>query len=246
MILGDQFFSEEQKRQIEGLGLIVGQKPLIELLYTLIRQRPTEGYAKDASLNLLLDQIAASGVLPVINDTQEVTLASGKAAFMQSIDNTKNEFKKQVKQKIIEANKEVKAEKVTRRYTVAPIPKKKDYTGLLLTALAATAIAVNKEFHKTFTTELTNFINESTIDQLVERAILTGAPVVDSEVYKVVVNDNSLCEWCKKFYTENGQPKLYKLSELQANGSNYGKPKSEWKPVIGATHVRCRCQLHIK
>ena len=54
------------------------------------------------------------------------------------------------------------------------------------------------------------------------------------------------CQWCDKFYTEGGKPKEYRLSELVANGSNYGKPKSAWLPTISVTHPRCRCQLHYK
>lgn len=52
------------------------------------------------------------------------------------------------------------------------------------------------------------------------------------------------CEWCHHFYLNNdGTPKVYKLAELQNNGTNIGKPKQAWKPVLGPTHIRCRCQL---
>ena len=55
------------------------------------------------------------------------------------------------------------------------------------------------------------------------------------------------CHWCNKAYNnDDGTPKIYKLSELQANGSNLGLPKGAWKPVIGAHHFRCRCQLFFK
>jgi len=33
----------------------------------------------------------------------------------------------------------------------------------------------------------------------------------------------------------NSEPKEFKLKDLIANGSNLGKPKKDWKPVIGMT-----------
>jgi len=36
---------------------------------------------------------------------------------------------------------------------------------------------------------------------------------------------------------------FFKLSELQANGTNYGKKASEYLPTITPLHVNCRCAL---
>lgn len=56
-------------------------------------------------------------------------------------------------------------------------------------------------------------------------------------VYKVVVKDAALCDFCRRFYLNpDGTPKIYKLSELVANGTNYGKKQSMWLPVLGVTH----------
>jgi len=58
------------------------------------------------------------------------------------------------------------------------------------------------------------------------------------------VNDGHLCIYCDHFYTAaDGSPRVFTLSELQKNGSNEGKKKSQWKPTLDSTHPRCRCQL---
>lgn len=62
------------------------------------------------------------------------------------------------------------------------------------------------------------------------------------------------CPFCRLLYTVDGAiPKLFNLSQLVANGSNVGRRAgrpvhagvhaTEYLPVLGATHNRCRCRL---
>lgn len=54
------------------------------------------------------------------------------------------------------------------------------------------------------------------------------------------------CRWCIKAYLTDGigsEPKIFKLSELVANGSNFGLKPVDWKPIITSHHVFCRCNL---
>lgn len=55
------------------------------------------------------------------------------------------------------------------------------------------------------------------------------------------------CNQCKKHYLESDgkTPKVFKLSELIANGTNYGKKTAEWKPVVGVMHPNCMCPLSV-
>ena len=65
-----------------------------------------------------------------------------------------------------------------------------------------------------------------------------------AEAYKIVFDQ--ACETCVTLYLTDGmgsQPKVFTIDELIANGSNIGRKKNDWKPVIGATHPWCRCQL---
>lgn len=63
----------------------------------------------------------------------------------------------------------------------------------------------------------------------------------DVLVYKRVFD--RACKHCERLYLDGDKPIVFKLSELKANGSNIGRKVNEWKPVIGATHPWCRCQL---
>jgi hypothetical protein len=67
----------------------------------------------------------------------------------------------------------------------------------------------------------------------------------DHRVYKEVFPQ--ACRHCIKAYTTNGigsKPKVFKLSELRANGTNIGKKQSNWLPVLGTVHPFCRCILY--
>ncbi len=65
-----------------------------------------------------------------------------------------------------------------------------------------------------------------------------GASPNDVLVYKTT-NKNS-CSTCQRLYThKNGVPKLYKLKDLEAAESNYGKPVSGWTAQIELVHPNC-------
>jgi hypothetical protein len=69
----------------------------------------------------------------------------------------------------------------------------------------------------------------------------------DAEVYKITYP--GACKHCIAMYRTGGEgsePRVFKLSELKANGTNIGKKVVDWKPVIGPVHPFCRCTLHQK
>ena len=66
----------------------------------------------------------------------------------------------------------------------------------------------------------------------------------DALVYKDVYA--GACKHCIQQFLTAGlgsQPKIFKLSQLQANGTNVGKKVNNWLPVIGPLHPWCRCTL---
>lgn len=69
----------------------------------------------------------------------------------------------------------------------------------------------------------------------------------DADVYKITYP--GACKHCLRLYRSSdaaSEPKVYKLSELRANGSNIGRKAADWLPVVGPTHPFCRCPLFEK
>ena len=49
-----------------------------------------------------------------------------------------------------------------------------------------------------------------------------------------------------KHYLDGGlgsAPKVFRLDELKANGTNVGRKAAEYQPVVGPLHPWCRCTL---
>lgn len=55
------------------------------------------------------------------------------------------------------------------------------------------------------------------------------------------------CNKCRQLYLEADgvTPKVFKLSELMANGTNYGKKQADWVATLGILHPNCMCVLNI-
>lgn len=64
----------------------------------------------------------------------------------------------------------------------------------------------------------------------------------DPLVFKRAMPD--ACEACKELHNgDDGHPMIWRLSALEANGTNVGKKRAQWLPVVGAVHPHCQCQL---
>lgn len=52
------------------------------------------------------------------------------------------------------------------------------------------------------------------------------------------------CKHCRRLHLgSDGQPIIFKLSELEKNGTNVGRKANDWVSVIGPIHPHCQCQL---
>lgn len=70
---------------------------------------------------------------------------------------------------------------------------------------------------------------------------------VDALVYKEVYP--LACRHCIRLYLTGGigsRPRVFKLSELRANGTNIGKKVADWKPTESTTHPYCFLNSKVK
>lgn len=52
------------------------------------------------------------------------------------------------------------------------------------------------------------------------------------------------CPHCRRVYLDpNGQPRIFKLSTLEANGTNVGRKTADWRAVVGTVHPWCQCVM---
>ena len=84
-------------------------------------------------------------------------------------------------------------------------------------------------------------LNEGKVEEIKKQNEVRGGEIY---VMKVPILDERLCSSCRKAYLNNdGTPKIFKLSEIEANGTNIGKKQKDWLPTLGMMHPSCRCLL---
>lgn len=86
-------------------------------------------------------------------------------------------------------------------------------------------------------TEIQDSLNHGTADHYSERY---GS---DVEVFRQPAPD--ACKHCLRLFIGNdGVPRIFKLSQLVANGTNVGRKANDWQPVVGTVHPHCGCTFH--
>lgn len=102
----------------------------------------------------------------------------------------------------------------------------------------------NKDWDRIATTEVSNVIGLASTDRIVAK----NQDKSMDEVYVFRITQGaSACKYCKQFYVDSdGSPKVYRLSTLLSNGSNYGKKTADWKGTVTATHPNEKCSQVIE
>jgi hypothetical protein len=94
-------------------------------------------------------------------------------------------------------------------------------------------------------TELNNASNWGSIDAILHNNKHKNPE--DLYVFKAgrPTSDPRICKFCVKFwFTEDGvTPRVYRMSELIAKGSNIGRKAAEWTETVGSTHPNCSHHL---
>lgn len=245
-LLGKDFLTKEQQLQVEALGMLVGQRPLLELVYLLVRQRSEERYQTDQTLQSLLAGIFATGILGGLSDVSRATLEMSLQAMDTVIERAKAETKVAIKFQITEYNRIEQNSKRRNSNFFTPGPQDDFPIPVIMLAIGAALVTVQKNFQRDFTTELTNLTNQAATDYAMD--VYGSGAVLSGNVYamKKVVLDDRTSNHCKTHYlNQDGSPRIYTLAELIANGVNDYRDKSSWKATAGCDHPRCRSQLII-
>lgn len=102
-----------------------------------------------------------------------------------------------------------------------------------------------RDWHRVAHTEMWNAKINGEAQAIIDGESPLTNKGVDTKVFKRPAPN--ACPMCKKLYLENGtnKPIVWKLSELMANGTNYGKKQSEWKATLGTLHPNCMCPLSV-
>lgn len=146
----------------------------------------------------------------------------------------------------LEANLMPFKDRETGKYVYELLKDRKNHFKNLGHALADKVDDWENRWSLIVNTELSRASNYGAMDAIVQN----NKEKEHSEIYcyktGAGAHDPSTCDECKRFwYLEDGvTPRVYRLSELMANGSNIGRKRADWQPSIDSTHPNCRHLLY--
>lgn len=241
-VLGRDALSEKELKELEAQGIDTSNKDsLLSLVYNHnFINHPVDDISPK-SVEDMKSQQSVQGLTPK-GEAHEYTLENINDKTKQYIEKLKLDMMTKVEAIIRENNDSYKMDALQNldRQDVLDELMKESSLGKLKQKLKDTSGEGSRDWLRVAITEMSNAIGIASVDRIVSDN--RDSDLDEVYVFRITVKDAKTCKWCRRFYDDDdGSPKLYRLSSLLANGSNYGKKTDEWQAVIGATHPNERC-----
>ena len=246
-VLGKDVFTPEQLEKFKIRGIdIDNPKSWLDMVYNYNFLNDIKDSNKPQSVASMMAQQAQPGVIPE-GEAHAAALEHLNESAKISLDKLKADWQARVEGIIRDSNNDYRFDALQNLDREDRLDSyiKANSIGKIKTELRDATKDGNRNWHRVATTETSNAIGIGSTDRIVSQNRKT--PPDEIYVYRIVVEDAALCKYCRRFYQDSDDtPKVYKLSTLLANGSNYGRKAYEWRPVTTATHPNERCSQVIQ
>ena len=74
-----------------------------------------------------------------------------------------------------------------------------------------------------------------------EGRVIASVEAYGDEARVARIPESGACSACLRVFTEGGRPRVFTVTELEANGVNVGRSREDWLPTIFPIHPNCRC-----
>ena len=242
-VLGRSVFSEKELEALKDQGIDLdshGNNSFLRMAYLHNFINKTGDLEAPTSLEDLKSQLSNPQTIPVgeahnysiehLNENAHKAIEKLRqdmiARFTGLARDNNNDYKMNALQNLDRSDE---ADKLVKESTI----------GRLKQSLRDLSKQANRDWERIVNTEVSNAVGLGSSDRIVSEN--KDKPLEEVYVYKIPVNDAKLCKHCRRFFLDSdGSPKVYKLSQLLSNGTNYGKKAADWSPVSGAVHPNCR------
>lgn len=237
--LGRGVFSQDELKRMQAAGIDTSNKEsLLAMVYfhNFINNPVTK--ASPSSVEDMKAQQSQPGLKPE-GEANEYTVQNLNDKTKQLIDKLKMDVITRIEGFIRDNNDDYKFEALQNldRSDLMDDLVKESSLGKVKQKLRDSSGDATRDWTRVALTEMSNAIGIGSVDRIVTDN--RGADLDEVYVYRIIVGDAITCKYCRRFYGE-GTPKIYRLSTLLSNGSNYGKKQDAWLPVSGATHPNTR------
>ncbi len=240
-ILGNSLLTPGQLQELKTAGYDTSNNDsmLAAIYYHNFINNPIDQNTP-TSFGDMLNQQSVTGLLPQ-GAANDFTVDHVNQITKQHIEKMKLDVATRIENIIRQNNNNYKFNALANldRTEMADQLVKESSLGRVKQLLRDTSKDANRDWQRVALTEMSNSIGAGSVDRIVTDN--RDKSPDDIYVYRIIVGDSLTCKWCRRFYGDVGNaPKLYKLSTILANGSNYGLKPDQFKPVAGATHPNTR------
>lgn len=240
--LGSKSLNNAQLKKLREAGFDT-DKPdsLLKLIYNQNFINPVGTPNAPTSIQDMKSQQKVPGITPQ-GEAHEYAIESLEDTTKQYIEKLKMDVTTRIESIIRENNTLYRMDalqNLDRAFETDQLIKESSL-GKVKQKLRDTAKEANRDWQRVAITEMGNAIGAGSVDRIVSQN--PNKELKEVFVYRKTVNDSKTCKFCRKFYndTTDDSCKLYRLSTLLGNGTNYGLKTDQWRPVIGSTHPNSR------
>lgn len=240
-MLGASALNKPQLKELKDAGFDTSNKDSLfaQIYYHNFINNPIDTHSP-TSVSDMKNQQSVSGLKP-IGEANDYSVDSINQNVKQYIDKMKTDVSTRIEGIIRQNNDRFKfnALQNLERTELADVLVKESSLGKVKQLLRDSSKDATRDWQRVALTEMSNAIGIGSVDRIVTDN--RDNDLDDVYVYRIIVGDSVTCKHCRKFYGDVGNPpKIYRMSTLLNNGSNYGKKTDAWRPCIGATHVNTR------
>lgn len=232
--------SPETRARLERLGLVKPEAQTVKEAYflgALASHAPAS--AEKMTYPQLLERVKARAIPLSREERHAITEAEATAG--QYITGLATRISADTGQTVANMSPgAVEAYQARVKEAVAGAVRDRKTVGQLKSDLGHATGDWTRNLERVANTEMSAAVSLGTAYAAVERA--KGKPVRACKI-----SAKNCCKWCAKLWIDDktGNPKIYDLAELEANGTNVGRKASEYLPTVGPSHPGCRCHLTI-
>lgn len=246
-LLGNSIYTRSELNALKKQGIdISNTTSLMDLAYNHNFVNTEGNPTNPTSVEDMTAQQSVPGIKPE-GEAHDYAVEHSNENVAQLIEKMSTDVSTKLEGLIRESNNQYKSNALQNldRSDAADELVKEGMIGQIKGKLRDAANDSGRDWHRVATTEISNVIGIGSTDRIVAKN--RAKSMDDVFVYRIAIIDAKTCKYCKRFYIDaDGSPKVYKLSTLLSNGSNYGKKTADWAPVVVATHPNERCSQMIE
>lgn len=241
--IGSSILTDKDKLFLSNYGIDFKIFPIDGTLnnafkFGVLAESLGDSVTKNMSYNDFKTYIKRGNFIPLTKQ-EEYALDFVKKRAYSDIKGLGNKIGKDVHTILIEADnkKRQKYEDIIKTESIKAIEERKSLNEIV-SALGHKTGDWNRDFGR-----ISDYINHQAYEEGRATSIEDKFGK-DSLVYKNVYP--GACRYCIHHYLTSGigsEPKLFKLSQLKANGTNIGRKAANWLPTLGPLHPWCRCTV---